>query len=35
MAVNPNIEAMGSGSVKIKSYRGTLHNDGAKIAIGG
>lgn len=36
MAVNPKIEAMGSGSVKIKSYRGTLNNDGmAKINIGG
>lgn len=36
VAVNPKIEAMGSGSVKIKSYRGTLENDGmAKINIGG
>jgi hypothetical protein len=36
VAVNPRIEAMGSGSVKIKSYRGTLQNDGmAKVNIGG
>lgn len=36
VAVNPKIEAMGSGSVKIKSYRGTLDNDGmAKVNIGG
>lgn len=34
MAVNPSIEAMGSGSVKLKAYRGSLHNEGAKIAIG-
>lgn len=35
MAVNPKIEAVGSGSVKLKAYRGKLENDGAKIAIGG
>jgi len=36
VAVNPRIEAMGSGSVKIKSYRGKLENEGmAKINIGG
>ncbi len=35
VAVNPNIEAMGSGSVRIKSYRGDLHNEGAKLNIGG
>jgi hypothetical protein len=36
VAVNPRISSMGSGSVKIKSYRGTLDNDGmGKISIGG
>jgi hypothetical protein len=36
VAVNPHIEAMGSGSVRIKSYRGTLQNEGmAKVNIGG
>ena len=35
MAVNPKIEAMGSGSVRLKAYRGNLENDGAKINIGG
>jgi hypothetical protein len=35
MAVNPHIEAMGSGSVRIKAYRGDLHNEGAKLNIGG
>ena len=33
-AVNPHVSAMGSGSVKIKSYRGSLKNDGAKLTIG-
>jgi hypothetical protein len=36
VAVDPRIEAMGSGSVRIKSYRGQLRNDGmAKVNIGG
>jgi len=36
VAVNPKVSSMGSGSVKIKSYRGTLDNDGmGKISIGG
>lgn len=35
VAVNPHIEAMGSGTVRIKSYRGDLHNEGAKLNIGG
>jgi hypothetical protein len=35
MAVNPKIEAMGSGTVRIKAYRGNIENDGAKLNIGG
>jgi hypothetical protein len=35
MAVNPKIEAMGSGTVRIKAYRGNLENEGAKLNIGG
>lgn len=36
VAVNPHIETLGSGSVKIRSYRGSLHNEGnAKLNIGG
>lgn len=35
LAVDPKIEAMGSGSVRIKAYRGNLQNDGAKLNIGG
>ena len=35
LAINPKIEAMGSGSVRIKAYRGNLENDGAKLNIGG
>jgi hypothetical protein len=35
LAVNPKIEAMGSGTVRIKAYRGNLENDGAKLNIGG
>ena len=27
-AVNPDISALGSGSVKLKAYRGKLSNDG-------
>lgn len=35
LAVNPKIEAMGSGTVRIKAYRGNLENEGAKLNIGG
>ena len=35
MAVDPKIEAMGSGTVRIKAYRGNLQNNGAKLNIGG
>lgn len=34
VAVNPKIEAMGSGNVRIKAYRGSLENDGAKLTVG-
>lgn len=34
LAVDPRIDAMGSGSVRIKAYRGNLQNDGAKLNIG-
>ncbi len=35
-AVEPRISAMGSGNVKIKAYRGQIHNDGmADVQIGG
>jgi hypothetical protein len=34
-AVNPRISAMGSGNVRIKSYTGSMHNDGmADVQIG-
>jgi len=36
MAVDPRISAMGSGNVRIKSYKGSLKNDGmADVQIGG
>lgn len=34
-AVNPRISALGSGSIRIKAYRGTLSNNGARLSIGG
>lgn len=35
-AVNPKVSAMGSGSVKIKAYRGTLSNEGmSNLKVGG
>jgi len=35
-AVNPNIESMGSGSIRLKAYRGNLHSEGnSNLKIGG
>jgi hypothetical protein len=34
-AVNPHLEAMGSGSVRIHAYRGNLHNEGTRLSVGG
>ena len=33
-AVDPHISAIGSGNVRMKAYRGNLHNDGADVTVG-